>query len=399
MRMSSDTPAVEPATFGIPDIDRTHFNGDEPSRLQALAQAKALVDRLESPWEKMIRMVWTEPILLIALRAAADIDLFAKVDEQPHSSAQLAEATGSDAALLRRILRLLASMKVIRETGVDQFVATDFSSQLRAEDGLVRGIYHFYDTGIPQLEKLPDYLQKTGYRNPSDGFHPPWEDIMGSASYWQWLKERPEAHANFNHFLGSFRANAPSWTIFYPVSAMLEHPKTRSSDAPLLVDVGGGTGRDISNFARAVLPELPQARLIVQDLPEVIASAPADLHPSIERMPHNFFTPQPVKGARAYFMHSILHDWPNAQAREILLNLKSAMEPGYSRVLLNESMMPEKGAKPYMAALDINMMGHFAALERTEKQWRELLESAGLRFVKFWESKGSNQGVIEAELA
>ncbi|KAG6354382.1 hypothetical protein INS49_004399 [Diaporthe citri] len=34
----------------------------------------------------------------------------------------------------------------------------------------------------------------------------------------------------------------------------------------------------------------------------------------VELQVHDFFTPQPVKGARAYFTRSVLHDWPDEQS-------------------------------------------------------------------------------------
>ena len=43
------------------------------------------------------------------------------------------------------------------------------------------------------------------------------------------------------------------------------------------------------------------------------------------------------------------------------------------------------------------MMGHLAAMERTEKQWRALLESAGLRYVQFTIAEGSLSGILEVE--
>ena len=44
------------------------------------------------------------------------------------------------------------------------------------------------------------------------------------------------------------------------------------------------------------------------------------------------------------------------------------------------------------------MMTNFSACERSEKQWRELLGSVGLRDVTFWLPPDSIDGVIEAVL-
>ena len=85
------------------------------------------------------------------------------------------------------------------------------------------------------------------------------------------------------------------------------------------------------------MPQYP-GKLVLQELSEVIAAATemGVAGHGIELQVHDFFTPQPIKGARAYFMRSVLHDWPDESCRRILYHLKDAMEPGYSRILINE---------------------------------------------------------------
>jgi len=41
----------------------------------------------------------------------------------------------------------------------------------------------------------------------------------------------------------------------------------------------------------------------------------------------------------------------------------------------------------YSAEIDLSMMALFGSMERTEKQWVELLEKAGLSVVKVWTPK------------
>ena len=105
-------------------------------------------------------------------------------------------------------------------------------------------------------------------------------------------------------------------------------------------------------------------------------------------------------GARAYYMHFVLHDWPDAKCRIILQQLMAAMSADYSLLLLNESVMPERNAPSWFAAADINMMSKMAGITRTETQWMELLQSVGLEAVKVWLSPHANdsEGVIVARL-
>ena len=101
-----------------------------------------------------------------------------------------------------------------------------------------------------------------------------------------------------------------------------------------------------------------------------------------------------------YYTHFLLHDFNDEKCREILRNLVSAMKPGYSKILLNESVLPERDCPSFFAAGDLNMMSCLAGIKRTEKQWVDLVESVGLELVKIWKSpfSGDEEGVIEAAL-
>ena len=101
-------------------------------------------------------------------------------------------------------------------------------------------------------------------------------------------------------------------------------------------------------------------------------------------------------GARTYFMHWVLHDWSDEHCRSILANIVDAMEPGYSRLIIHESILPDTHCDLPSACLSIMMMIQVAAFERSEKQWRDLLTSVGLTNVHFYQPPGSGEGIIEA---
>lgn len=116
-------------------------------------------------------------------------------------------------------------------------------------------------------------------------------------------------------------------------------------------------------------------------------------------MSHDFFTPQPVKGAKAYYLKMVLHDWPDAQCREILNNLKPALVPGFSKILINEIVVLDQGADWFSTSVDMLMMIFHSSWERREKQWRELIESVGLKVTRIWPCGGAPEKLIEVELA
>jgi hypothetical protein len=89
-----------------------------------------------------------------------------------------------------------------------------------------------------------------------------------------------------------------NWFEYYPVKERL---RVDDPSHVLFVDIGGNTGGDVATFKKR-FPDLP-GRVILQDLPSVIEGA----QPSpagVESMGHDFFTPQPVKGAKAYYFAS-----------------------------------------------------------------------------------------------
>ena len=178
----------------------------------------------------------------------------------------------------------------------------------------------------------------------------------------------------------------------------------------MLVDMGGGTGRDIKGFRRR-FPHLP-GRVILQERRNVLdqAELPAD----VEAMEHDFFKPQPIRGkmgvvlhshelrlstgARAYYMHSVLHDWPDEQCCDILRNIAAAMEKGYSKILLHETLIPAQDAHWESTGEDLIMMAIFATKDRSRKQWEHLLAKVGLKIVRIWNFESGSQNIIEVDL-
>ena len=203
--------------------------------------------------------------------------------------------------------------------------------------------------------------------------------------YFEWLKAHPREQAAFNTVMGISRMNrGEEWFEFYPV----EHKLRAAGDKPLLIDIGGGLGHDLIAL-KSKFPNL-SGRLIVQDLPIVIENV-KDLPSGIEAMQHDFFTPQPVKGAKAYYLRTVLHDWPDKQVRKILENIRAAMSRD-SILLINENVLPESNVPLYPAMLDLSMMAIFSSLDRTQTQFKELLDSAGFKLLQVWTPKNMVPG-------
>ncbi|KAL8824773.1 MAG: hypothetical protein Q9170_008049, partial [Blastenia crenularia] len=243
-----------------------------------------------------------------------------------------------------------------------------------------------YDATIPCFFKLPEYLAKTGHKVPQD----PADGVFQHTKGWKgdafdYFKAHPWEGKSFDHFMGGVMANQASWLDIFP----------HDDELPLLVDVGGNVGHDMEKFRQAH-PETA-ARLYLQDLPEVVQRSKCP--DPVNKMGYDFFTPQPVKGARVYYMHGVLHDWSEQPARKILEMQRDALTPGYSTLLIHDHIVPNNHPHPHTTAYDLTMMVMVAGEERTETHWHQLLESAGYEIVKIWRSPKAVQGIIEAQVA
>ncbi|KAF6841062.1 o-methyltransferase [Colletotrichum musicola] len=399
----------------VKNIDAASFQ-NEGERMQALLAAQALLARLESPWDTAVRLNMTQPALGAAIKTALDLKLFEAWLAQGNgalTSEQAAELIGGkcDSALLYRLLRLMAANHLVEEVGVGRFKPTQFGIALTAP--VFHGLFNtYYDLILPTYVSLPSFLASTNYANPQDPRRTAFQHAHAwEGDLWSYYRAHPEKQDEFNKVQESIALQQPSWTEIYPAGELV---KGCDESGPLLVDVGGGTGHDVRRFCE-VVPELRE-RVWLEDVQEVVGIA--DVPGDVGRVGYDFFTPQPiqgmsfrsfpilergvadlgVEGARAYLMHSVLHDWPDEQARRILEMQKGAMTPGYSRLLIHDHVDVLGPAKPQAAAFDIQMMALVAGRERSEEDWRSLLGSVGMRFLGVWEREGAAHCVIEVEV-
>ena len=208
-------------------------------------------------------------------------------------------------------------MGVIQENGRDLYAPNELARALaipKYRDGIpFWSVYHLnvhlllskrvltmgkssFDCVGPSILKLPEYLAKTGYKNPQSDVDGPFQYGHNSPlHFFDWLKANPNVLDTFNNHMMGYRQGRPSWMDpdFYPVEEGLGKGFSTEKDAVMLVDVGGGRGHDLEEFQRKH-PHLP-GRLVLQEQPVVIKDI-KNLHKSIEPMEHDFFTPQPIKG-------------------------------------------------------------------------------------------------------
>lgn len=289
---------------------------------------------------------------------------------------------------------------MLEETAVDEWKPTPFSLAMGNESTYLNQVVRCGFTHcIPCGVNLPSFLAKNQYREPLDTKkYDNNAETFGSV-FFDYLQEDSTAGYNFTGTMAAVVNYKMDWTEVYNTADLLKGADLAGA-APLLVDIGGNHGLDTARLL-AKHPDLPDdAGLVVQDLPEVTKthSANEQLDRRITRMAHDFFSPQPLEGARAYFFHAVSHDWPDDECKKIFESVRGAMRKGYSKLLIYEMVLPARGATRFATTMDLQMMNVLSGLERTEDHWKRLLEGCGLRVVGISKHPRAIESVIEAEL-
>lgn len=315
----------------------------EIERQQVLHEAYSLVSRLETPLETSRRRCTLNPISLICVKIGLDLNLFqawlAENDGKPCSAKQLQELVPQcDSTLFMRVLRQLVSTGDLRlQRHGSQDPLYEMTSYIRGqvENDFASQTELTCLWGMPMLLSLPPYFEKIKYANPQNASIDPVKNYTGGLPVWEFLQNSEGWADIFSRFMKA------TSTIRGNIVGHLEglDLTCERDDSILLVDVGGSTGHDLIAFRQ----NFPEARghLVLQDLPGVIESAPSLDNHDIEKMSYDFFTPQPVKGARGYILHHILHDWPDRDAKRILENVAAAMDKDHSKLLILEMVIRE----------------------------------------------------------
>lgn len=98
-------------------------------------------------------------------------------------------------------------------------------------------------------------------------------------------------------------------------------------------------------------------------------------------------------------MKFILHDWNDELCLKLLKNVAAGMKRGYSTLIVEYFILPVKGASLLPAMWDMQIMSLISTMERTERQWKNLFEQAGLEIEGFYQPPGDGTGIIVLNLA
>ncbi|KAL6703085.1 hypothetical protein ACN47E_010222 [Coniothyrium glycines] len=389
----------------IAELSHALKNGQQGAREGLLGSCARLIAELSHPSENMLQLLWAQPAHHNILWMAVEIKLFQAMADLPESGASIDAIAKKcdrdvDAIMVGRMLRHLASMGTVRETGPGTFAPSP-TSKAFAEQSYQDSILYISENFQPVHQALPSYFRKVGFKVPDSGTDGPFQhakNCKGSHyfEYFQNNTTEPDMGRRFASMMDSWSKGRPRWfdQDYYPVSERLiqgaEH------DSAFLVDIGGGSGHDVEGLREAFKGSIPGS-LILQDRAEIVQFA--KLGPGAEAMAHDFMTEQPVKGARAYFLHSIIQDWNDDVNTQIMKAIIPAMKKGYSKILVNDFVVPNQGAHWAQTCLDWELMASLGARHRTEEEHRKMFENAGLKITGIWRHPQSLDSLIELELA
>ena len=283
----------------------------------------------------------------------------------PREIDELARATESHAASLRRVLLFLAGVGVLDMVGPQRFALTPMSALLR--------------TGVPGSVR-PSVLFSL-----AESHWRPWGHMLhtvrtGETAFdhahgmglFEYLASHPEVGAAFN---AGMLGNSPDHARL--VAATYDFSKMN-----VVVDVGGGRGRLLAT----ILERYPRLRGILFDQPHVIEDARQTLEEvgvvdRCELVGGSFFDAVPADGD-AYVLRNIIHDWDDDQAVAILMSCRRSMTDGARLVLVERYLATDPREALLVLHADLEMLVNVGGRERTTDEYAALLARSGLRLTK-----------------
>jgi O-methyltransferase domain/Dimerisation domain len=311
-----------------------------------------------------------------AIYVAAKLGIPDLLKDGPQSCVALTASTHSDSGSLYRLMRALSSVGIFKQLNNGLFALSDVGQNLRTDvHGSLRhmvitlgeihyqacgDLLHSVQTGSPAFdqlfgEKLFDYLRQS--LNAADAFH--------------------RGMANVSSILA------------YAVLMAYDFAGISS-----IIDIGGGLGE----FLEKILQFNPAVVGTVFDTPSTIEGAKQRLrNTACARrclyVAGDFFASVP-KGADAYLLCGVIHDWDDSRAVTILKKCREAMMTN-GRLLLVDMVLPEGPSASFIKLLDLNMLVMTGGRERTEAEFADLLDDAGYKLTRII-STMAPQNIVEA---
>lgn len=315
--------------------------------------------------------------IALALRACAEHKVADQLANGPLSADQLADQLGLQAGALRRVLRALSQFGVFVETQEGIFANTDISELLRSDiqESLREAILFLNsDFSLDAWQKIEDSLE--------DG-HSRFIDVNGAP-----LFDLFKSNQKLSDYFGKFMVN------LYGAEGAKIARGYRFGDFNRLIDVGGGPGHILA----AILSEHPGLHGTLFDI-EPTAKLARDylnsrgMSDRTTVIGGDFFAEVP-EDYDAYMVKSVIHDWDDTKALEILRNCREAMTKNAKLLIVEEVIVPQKTVGNPHKFVDMDLFIHLGGGERTENEYREIMSKAGFELEQVLQIKDSFFSVL-----
>jgi hypothetical protein len=311
-----------------------------------------------------------------AIYVAAKLGIADLLKDGPQSCVDLASSSGSDAPSLFRMMRALSSVGIFSQHDRDRFALSPLAESLQTEvHGSLRAMV--ITIGEIHYQACGNLLHSVLTGSPA------FNKVFGT-NLFDYMRQNADAEDAFNQGM----ANVSSMLAYAVLMAY------NFAGISSIVDIGGGQGE----LLEKILQFNPDVRGTVFDTPSTIERAKRQLgnNASGRRCSYlggDFFTSVP-RGADAYLLCGVIHDWGDNRAITILRNCHKAMTK-QSRLLLVDMIVPEAASASFSKLLDLNMLVMNGGQERTKAEFCALLEAAAYKLTRIIPTMAP-QSVIEA---
>jgi hypothetical protein len=316
------------------------------------------------------------------VHAAVRIGLADALGDDEVSVIDAAARTATRVPQLRRLLRALATLGLVEQASADTFRLTAAGRPLRAdaEDSVRPMVLMYFDDAVWRSWAELTRSLRTG--------RPAFDHATG-ADVFTHLADDPDLADVFHAAMASGARDDATHVV-----RLVDF--TRFST---VADIGGGDG----TLLATILVRHPGLTGAVFDTPAGTRGAPdvlaaADVADRCRVECGDFFTAVPA-GYAAYVLKSVLHDWSDDRAADILRSCRQAI-PADGTLLIVELVAPERAtawADPFTTISDMNLMVMTAGRERTEAEWRTLLRAGPFDLVGVSDPFGAaGHRIIEA---
>ncbi len=319
-----------------------------------------------------------------AVAAVARLGIADRLENGPCSAAELAASTGTQEAILEKLMHLLTTVNLFALTPEGLYANTDDSRLLG--DGHPQSMRHFCMLAGEVYQRGFDELMHT-----LNSGQPGLERAYGM-SLLELMRQQPAIGAIYDKAMED---------LSRPVGAALAESRDYSA-LRLIVDLGGGRGALLRGLLRK-LPGGPSG--MVFDRPAVCARAAAALSDEapdlVDRLTFaggDFFAAVPP-AADLYLLKNVLHNWNNEHCVKLLANVCAVLHgrPA-ARLLIIEPVLDGEMPTLYKALDNLmqSVVSEAGSSGRSEAQFRALAEAAGLTITGSTRLK-SGQLAIEAK--